>query len=57
MRIGAYQFAVSGNVSGNYNEIEKAITAGERSNTCCYCFLLSRTSYRKFSIILPYVVE
>ena len=25
MRIGAYQFAVSGNVNENYNEIEKAI--------------------------------
>ena len=33
MRIGAYQFAVSGNISENYNEIEKAITAGERSET------------------------
>ena len=25
MRIGAYQFAVSGSVNENYNEIEKAI--------------------------------
>lgn len=25
MRIGAYQFAVSGNIYDNYNEIEKAI--------------------------------
>ena len=37
MRIGAYQFAVSGNVSGNYNEIEKAITAGERGASQSLC--------------------
>ena len=32
MRIGAYQFAVSGNVNENYNEIEKAIYSAKHKD-------------------------
>lgn len=32
MRIAAYQFAVSGNISENYQEIEKAIYIAKTEN-------------------------
>jgi len=36
MRIGAYQFAISGDVNENYKEIEKAIYLAKNSNALLY---------------------
>ena len=38
MRIAAYQFAVSGNISENYKEIEKAIYIAKTEKVQCLYF-------------------
>ena len=38
MRIAAYQFAVSGNISENYKEIEKAIYIAKLKMFSCLYF-------------------
>lgn len=52
MRIAAYQFAVSGNISENYQEIEKAIYIAKTENVrllifpeCLNCNPRFHTSY------------
>ena len=54
MRIAAYQFAVSGNISENYKEIEKAIYIAKTENVRLLIFtyisrmFINRVSSEKY---------